>query len=838
MEESVLNSSGVKAELNDSQKDQRHHSTESSKKASSSQPVSDVISDQKLSQYSKQYTAPKISAHYKPVFPNDYPNEAAGVRKARNEVKLKMYYRSRNVSIHPLKCTMDGYPSMNRRNMLTRGSSGTQRGSGYENDVHRRNAPDFKQVSGHPLPHWPYEEEFGKLALFDTIDNEPQLKNVDWVRSYLKYYDKLSTVNRDARYRLRSNNMWNTIPKVDVGMKDVDNSLGPDRSSENSAYSSARLDYFDVGESIDGSAFYPSNPNFFSGTSLSLPTFGDVQLPCFVYHSAAELKSNIYILGGLEPSFEYNEVAPNLNDFHMDGIKNLPPPINDEYINNPAMLPNKHLYVYSTNGFTLKRPKLKGQIPPPLICAKMAKLTDRYLFYYGGFEIRNETIIDNHTGQYYISRRAFINNTAYIFDSRIFKFTKVELITQSTKFSPYRPTVPRFGHTQVSLKLNLSKSLGRYADSEDGKSISSSIPTQSYPSSVDDDYTNTTGSDQTLSGASSASRTHVHTILIMGGYRQVNDSQYEALNDMWRLDVTVVSKGRKGYFQFAETALATLISKPHCADSDIKWPTPRGFMAACLADTSSLNTAPLLDSLLKTLKESEVASVTLKDESTQPVFSNLPFSHNKGRHSMSQEARKLSKITASQYTINKTLVVHGGSNGTHVYGDMWWFDLDSEQWTEVPLLLKNEHTKQRDRTCIPVVGHELVQHNSRFLILGGIHQQDVDKIYFTGKNLQKESVEDPEKSTSGVIVLTSSNTNSSGNTSNNFKNCVSYDVKTIHTTFPQALNPKLVAACAICIHGQLWLIGGAVVLAYDNRKHLQLLGNITELIVPLVESTL
>lgn len=86
--------------------------------------------------------------------------------------------------------------------------------------------------------------------------------------------------------------------------------------------------------------------------------FSEDKLPALTYHCSVELNGNIYIFGGLMPCYSYEEDAPMLNDFFVDGIKNLPPPLLPQVINNPSMVNNPHLYVASIPSCRFSKPKM------------------------------------------------------------------------------------------------------------------------------------------------------------------------------------------------------------------------------------------------------------------------------------------------------------------------------------------------------------------------------------------------------------------------------------------------------------------------------------------------
>lgn len=81
-------------------------------------------------------------------------------------------------------------------------------------------------------------------------------------------------------------------------------------------------------------------------------------------------------------------------------------------------------------------------------------------------------------------------------------------------------------------------------------------------------------------------------------------------------------------------------------------------------------------------------------------------------------------------------VIHGGSDNTKVLGDMWWFDLDTESWTEVTTYGKDQ---ERGMTPIKVciVGQSMVTVGDINVSLGGLNQEEIDRLYL-GKDEPKD----------------------------------------------------------------------------------------------------
>lgn len=478
-----------------------------------------------------------------------------------------------------------------------------------------------------------------------------------------------------------------------------------------------------------------------------------MKLPAFVYQCTVDLDNEIYILGGLTPCYFYSDEKPDLSSFYVDGIKNLPPPILEDVVNNPGLVNNHDLYIVSTSSSRVRKPKMTGQIPPPMLCMTGSVLTKRHIFYYGGFEVKTETIIDEQTGKFFLKKRAYLNNTAYILDIMTFKFTKVELIAQPTKFTAYPSTVPRFGHSQVSVKVSSPSNSSKCSvcspsgaddgtDSGDGQTRNEPSSPVSLPLEPRSQSGNSILGDKALlNKLSSSLNTGVYTILVMGGYRQTGEDDYETLRDLWKIEVTVTSRGKRNYFKFAETALATMFPDvPETSDCDT-WPGRRAFHACAVYDTTMLRRNLSEDVLLNNLREnfdieSEATSKAYASGDKSPPLTGRNDSsdshhHHHHHHSHTHQGCAMSpnllRHTKVSESTGKTFVIHGGSNKDHVYGDMWWFDLDSETWSYVSTFSNSESKKSHTDCELTLVGHSIVQIGSSAVMVGGLTQKDVKK---------------------------------------------------------------------------------------------------------------
>lgn len=673
--------------------------------------------------------------------------------KLENEVALKNYYASK---IHAL--------SSGRNNSMASSDQAPKRSG---RDTRLKGSLLSRQFS------FPAHVSTSERINFNAPTYSIEKTTLENIKAYRKYYEKLKMHDSSLDASMARHKIW--LPVLRWQFVAGQGETSEDRLSQTKTasmphvFTSASLPSLDK-DSLEVSLI-AKDEGVFSGTSTHPQLFGNIKLPSFAYQCTVESKDIIYIIGGLIPSYSFNEEAPDLKDFYVDGIKNLPPPIKPGVVNNPGMVNNSELYVFSSKSNYIRKPRITGHIPPPLLCMTGSKLTERHIFYYGGLEIRTETLFDEDTGKFYLKKRAFLNNTGYILDTMTYKFSKVELVAQPTEFTAYPSTVPRFGHSQVSVKFKSQNSTesGKCLvcgslDSEfnNADEVKSSSPSAaSYQQMEDMKYPSTTtftSDNNILEKISTSYINGVYTIFIMGGYRQMGaDDDYETLRDIWKVEVPVISRGKRNYFKFADTALATMLpGVPDNAECET-WPRRRAFHACNIYNTNILKKGISGKNLLDDLQTHFELDPMINERAladTYPIFPNIPHSthHNQqNNHHIHQrythsnyaqapykEANGSKKKSEKDRSIGKTLVIHGGSDKDHVYGDMWWFDLDTETWTHVDTYCQEE----KDGGFIPIeftlVGHTLIQLGKNAVCIGGLSQEDVND--FLGvKNRKNES---------------------------------------------------------------------------------------------------
>ncbi|CCK70671.1 Gpb2p KNAG_0E04180 [Huiozyma naganishii CBS 8797] len=553
----------------------------------------------------------------------------------------------------------------------------------YVGDRKANLVDDF--LSNPSLPWITYENPFEPAADRVAFDRLPFISD-DMIdkeasASYFKYMAQLQNASHDVEV-LKRHNLW--IPAVnpifnEILMKDTDSDGGLQDKKTKSPYF------------INGEGYIPKMYDTFAGTTFIPSVFSECKVPSFVYHCSVPLDDNIYIIGGSIPSYRYDEEAPNLNEFEMDGIEYLPPPLLNDVINNPSMLGNPYLYVISSTTNHVSRPKIFGHIPPILHCATGSKLSDRYILYFGGFEVRTEAMLNQATGKYHLKKKAFVNNVGYILDVMTYKFSKMELLLEPNASNGSLEKLtnfpPRFGHAQMSLD-----------ESAPGQACKIS------PTCQQDD--------------TSLKHGGVNRILIFGGYKQVGDDEYEAMNDLWQVDIPIKSRGKRGFIKFSKTATAKLISQETVKGL---WPPQRAFMGALVYDdVPYANYNDIESEMLSNLAKNFEVSSSLSRGGQSSDFK--PADDKYGCVANSTPSK----------TCKRSFIIHGGSNNAKVYGDLWWFDLQKLKWEKIELFGKYKQANGDvglKSIELRLVGHTILASGTLLTFVGGLNQDDVNILF-------------------------------------------------------------------------------------------------------------
>lgn len=655
--------------------------------------------------------------------------------RLENEVMLKKYFETRKVTaLHNLR----------RGSIMSNTSENGLHGKEIiEQLIENTNLPINNSIL--------YEEDKTGIKA-DMID-------VTAADSYMKYYDKLNFINLRGWDIMNRHTLW--IPSFNNQFRDL---LLYNRRHE--SYNPKKQTSI---LSIEGEDYIPSVFDSFSG-STSIPSIlSSFKLPSLSYHCSVEMDDEVFILGGVFPSYRYDEEAPSIDDFEVDGVPNLPPPLLPNIINNPSFLPNPFFYVINAATSSVRIKHTTGNIPPPMICVTGTKLTDRYILFYGGMEIKTETKYLEISHRFIIKKRAFLNNAGYILDTLTFRFTRIDITAAQSKDQKFSQFYPRFGHSQVSVTTNDASphavpNTNVVQNLKYETSLKKSQSTTSLKGNFAKEKDKKRGMKafSTMNDESDIGVSLSNTILIFGGYRQTGVENYEPLKDLWKIQIPILARGKSGFCTFGDSVVAKCVNscrvhgtcRDHDRNSNISVctcddnikdnefaPSERAFMAYCLYTSVPGSTytnfeVDLLENLRNNFKVCLTDPLPPKSqEDNEDKNSNVLNSNVPNLTSLMDSNLKTGQtIHAPQ----RTLVIHGGSNKYKVYGDMWWFDIDKEKWTKIETYIK---TKSFDSTegvsnCpgvipmeIKVVGHTMNNIGHVVTIGGGMLQQDIDELY-------------------------------------------------------------------------------------------------------------
>lgn len=566
--------------------------------------------------------------------------------------------------------------------------------------------------------------------------------------SYFRYIRHLSSMIHMDNGQINKHRLWipSNTKKFREGITKTSN-LDLDRPTSPSTKShfSSTFDNNSNTETLDtispldysGEDYITKIYGSYSGIMTTPKIQCENKLPAFMYHCAVPVDDEVFIFGGLVPSYKYDEEAPNLADFEVNGIEYLPPPLLDDIINNPSMVGNPFVYIVTTSTNHVRRAPLLGQIPPNLLCATASMLSNRYIFICGGFEVKTKTHYDPITGKYILEKSGFVNNVGYIFDIKTYYFTKIEILLEDDPNNSgiIKNFSSRFGHAQVS--------------------IGTKDPVESVLSDTESSSSKPSTNNNTASG--SAAGHSINTILIFGGYKQVGDKKYEPVNDLWKIDIPVTMRSKRDYLNFGESATARLLMDENDSNN-VAFPSKRAFMGHCLMDRVPYsNNVDLQKDILKNFEQyarfhHEMGKVN------SHISSSHQTSHRHGPHADTisdigiqiNYKRNLEKSIDEALTVENTpnyknsltykkpqtyraLLIHGGSAETEVFDDLWWFDIDNFKWEMIDLYGKTKPTEDKKIELVPIsmklVGHSMKVNSNILSFDGGLNQDDVNKLY-------------------------------------------------------------------------------------------------------------
>ncbi|KAG0662641.1 hypothetical protein C6P45_001060 [Maudiozyma exigua] len=561
--------------------------------------------------------------------------------------------------------------------------------------------------------------------------------------SYIRFYEKVQFTTMSGWDVIKYHLLW--IPSFHNKFRDI-------------LLYNKRNEIYDPNKktslvTLDGENYIPKQFDSYYGASSIPSIFGDVKLPNLVYHCTVATDEQIYILGGLFPCYKYDEEFPNLNDFDVHGIPNLPPPFLSQIVNHPAFIGNPFLFTVNALTSKVRLHKIKGDIPPPMIGMSGSLLTNRYIFFYGGIEIRTESSVCKQTKKITVKKEVRFNSMGYILDTVRLRFTKVSLDPLQYKGERFSDVYSRFGHLQISVKkdgdtVNESPKYHHHMHSRlDPFNKYHEFHDECHFSSPDDFHKSSYNNNSQIKLFFQPHPSHSFsaTIYIFGGYKQAKYSKFQALNDMWKIHIPIHHRGKNGLCIFGETAFATCLNVTSAemksySDDKTKMviPAERGFMSYCVYnDIPGSNYSNFEIDLLENLRRN--FKISLSESTAKKVLhtSNRDTFQGKPRRDESPNlscSDYYTNFTPASNVPHPTIIMHGGSNNLDVHGDMWWFDMETELWEKVDTYVNSKQKEGKpfqepSLLNLKLVGHTMANIGSLVSMGCGMMQSDVDTLY-------------------------------------------------------------------------------------------------------------
>lgn len=430
--------------------------------------------------------------------------------------------------------------------------------------------------------------------------------------------------------------------------------------------------------------------NFISFTYC--PTvYGKKKLPTLLHHASVALEDRIFTLGGVRLVLADNGKPYDISNLKVKGPE-FPFPLKDQIFNNPALVPNPDLFVLDNETNILQNPVCSGDVPPPLCCASATLLTDRYIFYYGGFEVRTRlSEVDSSTAEtdnIYIERDFAVNGRGWILDTVGFKFKEINLQPDPNASLKVPIKLERFGHTAVASELTIISMVNKITSQLNFLDIQTELPKGLAAAEHGHE-----GNEYNIgiSGGNSSNNSTA-SVFVFGGYSyNTQTNKFSCSNYHWKIDLKFANDGTNNILQFEDTAHYS------CLQSVNEGPAPRGFHAALLVNDEILATS-------------------------ESIASNL--SSRTSRTNLSNLSNNSSSLNTAYQTKGRTMLVQGGTNQSTIFGDLWKYSFAAKSW-ELVKVYSNKYTKD----CAPTgqlfesqlykANHQMVMLDKYLLFTGG-----------------------------------------------------------------------------------------------------------------------
>ncbi|KAK6454947.1 uncharacterized protein RJT20DRAFT_795 [Scheffersomyces xylosifermentans] len=166
------------------------------------------------------------------------------------------------------------------------------------------------------------------------------------------------------------------------------------------------------------------------------------EIPKLCYQNYFDYDELTYTFGGFynnrRTSFKHLGIPKNVD---LDRISihfpaELPPFVSKDILTNPFMCPNDHFFMFNPMRGTISYlDTVNSKYFPGHLCSLVsAKISQRHVFFYGGFEIQTLSVnYDPEVDRWIIRKNIALNEDGYILDVVTLRFSKVQLKQRGAK---------------------------------------------------------------------------------------------------------------------------------------------------------------------------------------------------------------------------------------------------------------------------------------------------------------------------------------------------------------------------------------------------------------------
>ncbi|KAH3687158.1 hypothetical protein WICPIJ_001873 [Wickerhamomyces pijperi] len=448
--------------------------------------------------------------------------------------------------------------------------------------------------------------------------------------------------------------------------------------------------------------------------------FTESPMPGLYLHTTVGVDSSLYTVAGTRSIYSNHTATSKLGLLLKNKIRvsangriDFPLPLNSDILNSAVMIPNDLCYIMSMQSHVIKvidlrevylakkrSRELSGRSKGEDKSVMMERgimgmsgdaLSGRYILYYGGFVLGRT--VEKHEKDPVIEVSFHIKENQYIYvlDIQTFEVQRFGLYTNDHRDNyalneslikgvrgnrPVSFMPNRFGHTSNAVNIS-QRSRDRKRDTMESTAT---------------DHEEITGTLSELTAA----------VYIIGGYGIKYDAEskrysFEIIDDMWKLEMEVKSKGKNESLSFADEVSASAINwRPTddiyklMASKDVSAehremldkvgfgePQPRAFHITELLDTKLVFGQHKNDNLFA--RTSDIVSSVQTELSTLAAV----------RHHVFFSSERKSQLK---------LLMHGGVNADgSVLGDFWWFDFEQEMWFRLKSYFVEDEEDDKDK---------------------------------------------------------------------------------------------------------------------------------------------